>query len=287
MTKRAGVFVLIIALLCGLFASVTVMKYVKQLNAKEAKVAKPMGPVLVTKVSIPAGGNILTNQVEIAQRPVDTIPAGAIKSLKDAEGRVVRATLYPGEMVLEERLIKRGSLGGLPSLIPKGMRAITLKVDEMINVSGFVRPGHYVDILTTIDIEGDVKETVTKTILQMIQVIATGKEIENQEDDKNAKVVPTVTVLVTLEQAERLALATNAGQIRLVLRNLEDSNEVLTQGVTLTSLIPRSVLPLPLPKPVEVEDKEKEEPRPEPTPIPMRVIEVYRGTEKSEVSFAR
>lgn len=280
MTKRAGVLVLIFALFSGLIASATVMKYVKQLHTQQT-VAKPMASVLVTKVSIPAGGSILANQVELAQRAVDGIPAGSIKSLKDAEGRVVRSTLYPGEIVLEERLIKRGSLGGLPSLIPKGMRAITLKVDDTIGVSGFIRPGNYVDVLTTVDIEGDVKETVTKTILQSIQVIATGNEIENADEDKKAKVVPTVTVLVNLDQAERLSLAVNAGTIRLVLRNHEDLEPVLTEGVTLTSLIPQFHPELKLPVPVLAE----EEVAIAPTPVPVRahVIEVYRGAEKSEV----
>lgn len=285
MTKRAGVLVLIVALFSGLIASATVMKYVKQLNTQQA-VEKPTAPVLVAKVSIPAGGNLLSNQVEIAQRPTDAIPAGSIKSLKDAEGRVARTTLYPGEIVLEERLIKRGSLGGLPSLIPKGMRAITLKVDDTVGVSGFIRPGHYVDVLTTVDIEGDIKETVTKTILQSVQVIATGREIENQEEDeKKAKVVPTVTVLVSLDQAERLSLATNAGTVRLVLRNHEDLDPVDTEGVTLSSLIPQFHARIELPMPIPVEEETVETPEPEPVPTRLHVVEVYRGSERSEVTL--
>ncbi len=282
MTKRAGLLVLIVALFSGLMASAAVMKYVKQVRAQQTQI-QPMDSVVITKVSVPAGGTLLDTQIVTVQRPLDSIPAGAIRSLKEAQGRVVRTTLYPGEIILEERLIKRGSMGGLPSLIPIGMRAITLKVDDTISVSGFVRPGHYVDILTTVDVDDDQGKTVTKTILQSIQVIATGQEIENQEDDKKSKVVPTVTVLVTLEEAERLALATNAGMIRLVLRNHDDLEQIPTEGITLNSLIPQAQREIELPPPVFVE--EEKESQPLPAAPRLRVVEVYRGTQKTDVAL--
>ncbi|MBN2327375.1 MAG: Flp pilus assembly protein CpaB [Candidatus Omnitrophica bacterium] len=284
MTKRAGMLVLAVALFSGLICSATVMKYVNQVS--ETTVAPvETTPVLVTKVSVPAGGSILNSQVELVQRPVDSIPEGAIRTLEQGEGRVVRTTLYPGEMVMEERLIKRGSMGGLPSLIPKGMRAITLKVDDTISVSGFVRPGHFVDVLTTVDIDDSLGGTITKTILQSVQVVATGREIENVEGEENTKLVPTVTVLVTLDQAERLALATNAGSIRLVLRNHEDLNETPTEGVTLSSLIPQSKRHVELPMPVLVEEEIETEPEPAPPAPQFHVVEVYRGTQRSEVAL--
>ena len=283
MTKKVGVLVLLLALFSGVIASAAVIKYVKQIREGQSD-AVQTASVLVAKVSVPAGASLLDNQVELVQRPVEAIPEGAIRSLKDARGRVARSTLYPGEMVMDERLVERGSMGGLPSLIPKGKRAITLKVDDTISVSGFVRPGHFVDVLTTVDVDDDRGQTVTKTILQSIQVIATGREIENREDDKKAKVVPTVTVLVTLDQAERLALASNAGSIRLVLRNHDDLNQEPTEGVSLDSLIPQSKKEIALPKPVLVEEPVEAAPVPQPR---MRVVEVYRGTERSDVTLAQ
>jgi len=163
------------------------------------------------------------------------------------------------------------------------MRAITLKVDDTISVAGFVRPGHHVDVVTTIDVDKDMGKTVSKTILQNVKVIATGQEVENSDEPKKSKLVPTVTVLVTLEQAERLALAINAGTIRLVLRNHDDNTETPTEGVTLYSLIPEAQkdIPLPAPEPVMEDEATPAEPVNR-----MRTIEVYRGSDKSEVTFA-
>ncbi len=282
MTKRAGFLVLLFALFSGLIASAAVMKYVR--NLSEQKLIVPQtAPVIVSKVSIPAGGVILDSQIEVAQRPISDIPSSSIKTIKSAKGRIVRTTIFPGEIIMDERLVKPGSLGGLPSLIPKGMRAITLKVDDTTSVSGFVRPGHFVDILTTVDVDGTEK-TISKTILQSIRVIATGHEIENSDEKKKAKVIPTVTVLATLEQSERITLATNAGLIRLVLRNHEDLDEVITEGVSLNSLIPQANQDIELSPPVLVEAFE--EPVPQSIPKNIRVVEVYRGTEKTEVTFS-
>ncbi len=282
MTKRAGFLVLLFALFSGLIASAAVMKYVRNIN--EQKLIVPQtAPVVVSKVSIPAGGVILDSQIEVVQRPITDIPSSSIKTIKSAEGRIVRTTIFPGEVIMDERLVKPGSLGGLPSLIPTGMRAITLKVDETTSVSGFVRPGHFVDILTTIDVAGGEK-TITKTILQNIRVIATGHEIENGHEDKKVKVIPTITVLATLEQSERIALATNAGSIRLVLRNHEDVEEVITEGVSLSSLIPQANHDIELSPPVLVEAFD--EPVPQSIPNNVRVVEVYRGTQKTEVTFS-
>jgi len=282
MTKRAGFLVLLFALFSGLIASAAVMKYVRTLS-EQKQIVPQTAPVVVSKVSIPAGGVILDSQIEVVQRPIADIPSSSIKTLKLAKGRIVRTTIFPGEIIMDERLVKPGSLGGLPSLIPHGMRAITLKVDETTSVSGFVRPGHFVDILTTIDVDGGEK-TITKTILQNIRVIATGHEIENSQEEKKVKVIPTITVLATLAQSERIALATNAGSIRLVLRNHEDVDEVITEGVSLSNLIPQTNHDIELSPPVLVEAFD--EPVPQSTPNNVRVVEVYRGTQKTEVTFS-
>lgn len=192
-------------------------------------------------------------------------------------GRSVRTTLYPGEAILPERVSEPGAIGGLTAIIPDGMRAVTLRVDDTISVGGFVRPGHRVDVLTTVDFRGERDATVTKVILQNVQVLATGQEIDS--DDKDPKITPTVTVLVNLEQAERLALAANSGKIRLALRNSNDVNEDHTPGISLCELIPRSAAAIN-PEPIV------EAPKPA-APAPRHRVEVYRGSEKSEVTFAK
>ncbi|HPA46138.1 MAG TPA: Flp pilus assembly protein CpaB, partial [bacterium] len=186
--------------------------------------------------------------------------------------------LYPGEVLMNHRLTPQGGSGGLPTLIPEGYRAITLRVDDTISVAGFVHPGDHVDVLTTVDLPDMDGESATKAILQNVKVIATGQEIERSDENK-PKTVSTVTVLTTLEQAERLTLATIAGTIRLVLRNHADHQQSYTPGITLSGLIPQS-------------RRESSQPEPStgiavPPPRPVRTVQVYRGGEKSEVTFPR
>lgn len=285
MTKSAGLLVLIFAILSGFIASATVIKYVRQQENQQTALATTTQSVVIAKDTIPVGTAIQPNQVEVVLRAPETLPANAIKAQSEAAGRVTRSTIYPGEVVVGDRLVDANGPGGLPLLIPKNMRAITLKVDDTISVAGFVRPGHHVDVLTTIDVDRGMGRTISKTILQNVKVIATGQEVENSDEQKKSKLVPTVTVLVTLEQAERLSLASSAGTIRLVLRNHDDNSETSTEGVTLNSLIPQAQqdVQLPAPEPVMTETGPAVE-----APINrLRTIEVYRGAEKSEVTFAK
>jgi pilus assembly protein CpaB len=284
MSRTAALLVLLLAIISGVIASATVLKYVKQ--AKPAVTQDPMAPVVIAKVEIPASTAIRTDQIEISQRSPKTIPEGAIVSKEAALGRVTRATIYPGEIVLGNRLAEPGSPDGLPALIPKGFRAISLRVDASTSVAGFIFPGHYIDILTTIKMPDSQRDTITKVILQNIKVLATGHEIERGADDKEkdksqAKIVPTVTVLVTLEQAERLALAVSAGDVELVLRNRTDQAQEETAGVSLASLIPQANKDIETQRAVATQV-----PAPaEPTPRPVRTVQLYRGAEKTEMTF--
>ncbi len=289
MSKNAAVFVLILALLSGLFASATVMKYVREQEDGTIKDEVEQITVVVAKEQIPAGTALLPEQIELASRPKDVLPQGYFNKLDDLKERVAQTTIYPGEVILQERLIIPGTPGGLPAIIPEGHRAITLRVDDTSSVAGFIRPGHHVDILVTVDIdEEDKVETISKVILQNVKVLATGQEIEMNEKkgEKKPKVVPTVTVLVTLEQSESIALASNAGSIRLVLRSHTDKKEEHTKGVSLSNLIPKERNKLKPPvevvyEPLSVDksvggEEEKQ---------PVHVVEVYRGSERTDVTF--
>lgn len=289
MSRSAGIVVLFFALVSGLLASATVMKLVRQQNEPKVVEIIPTDSVVICKETIPAGSKILPTQIALVQRPPETLPDNAIKSQEAVLGRVTKSAIYPGEVIVENRLVDPGSPSGLPAIIPNGMRAITLRVDDTTSVAGFIRPGHHVDILTTLNVGEEQGGTVSKTILQNVKVIATGKEVSDEQSTENQQVIPTVTVLVTLEQAERITLATKAGFIQLVLRNHEDINELFTEGVTLDSLIPQSYRDVSLSEPILVEaatEEEEEEPVEVIPPKPVRVIEVFRGSERTDVTFA-
>jgi pilus assembly protein CpaB len=288
MSKSSALLVLIMAIICGLFASVTVMKYVRQQQENSQAAVKKTVQVVVAKDQIPAGTALLPEQIILAERQQDSVPQGSFDTLEKLKGRVSRTTIYPGEVVLDERLIVPGTPGGLPALIPDGYRAVTVKVDDTKSVAGFVRPGHHVDILVTIDVNENInRDTVCKVILQNVKIIATGQEIEMNEgdegkkNDKQAKIVPTVTVLVTLEQAERITLASNAGTIRLVLRSHTDQIEETTEGANLSNLITHRSRKLEAPvemmySPAAATPVEKK---------PAKVVDVFRGAEKISMTF--
>jgi len=287
MSKAAAILVLLVAILSGLFASAAVMKYVQN-QRRTASSATAGTPTTVRRAQkdIPAGTTILADYVLEATRPKNIVPEGAFNSQRLVLNRMAKTAIYKGEILMQERLTEPGAPSGLSSLIPEGLRAITLRVDDTIGVGGFVQPGHHVDIVTTVDLRGETNETVSKVILQNLQVIATGQEIDHKDrkESEKPKTVPTVTVLATPEQAEKLTLAANAGVIRLILRNYNDNAEEITKGIRLSNLIADARPSLPPPEPVQVQDTAK---APEIPAKKFNIVEVYRGAQKSEVAFEK
>lgn len=198
-------------------------------------------PVITTKVVAAANdlklGSVVTpsdlTTVEIA----GSAPKGAITDPKQAIGRGVISEIYQGEPVLESRLAQKGSGGGLAMTIPEGMRACAVRVDEVVGVAGFVTPGMRVDVLAS----GTPPEappsqgTITKTILQNIEVLSAGTDIQKDAEGKPQQ-VQVVNLLVTPEQAEELSLAANQLKIQLVLRNPLDTKVAELPSTAMSNL---------------------------------------------------
>jgi pilus assembly protein CpaB len=165
-------------------------------------------------------------------------PKGALTDPKDAIGRGVISMIDQDEPIFDDRLAPMGSGGGLAATIPPGMRACAVKVDEVVGVAGFVTPGMRVDILVSGNPPGDTQQnTVTKTILQNIQVLSAGTDIQKDAEGK-PKQVQVVNLLVTPDQAETLSLAANQSQlkIQLVLRNPTDTKVAQVQSTAMSNL---------------------------------------------------
>ena len=195
-------------------------------------------PVVTTQVVAAAAdmklGTILTPANLTTVEFKGAIPKDAILKTDDALGRGVISDLYQGEPILNSRLAPKGSGGGLAATIPPGMRACAIKVDQVVGVSGFVIPGMHVDVLAS-GVPPDAppsQGTITKTILQNIQVLSAGTDIQKDAEGKPQQ-VQVVNLLVTPEQAETLSLASNQLKIQLVLRNPTDTKvaEVATTGI--------------------------------------------------------
>jgi pilus assembly protein CpaB len=185
-------------------------------------------PVVTTRV-VAAANDIKLGAV-LAAADMTTIeiqgslPKGALLKPEELVGRGVISQLYQGEPILESRLAPPGSGGGMASTIPQGMRALAVRVDQVVGVAGFVTPGRRVDVLASGNppVASVSQGTVTKTILQNIQVLSAGTDIQKDAEGKPQQ-VQVVNLLVTPEQAQTLSLASNELKIQLVLRTPLDT----------------------------------------------------------------
>lgn len=176
-----------------------------------------------------------------------TPPKDAILNPKDAIGRGVISAIYQGEPIVDNRLAPKGSGGGLAATIPQGMRACAVRVDEVVGVAGFVTPGMRVDVLVSGNPPGEnpALGTVTKTILQNIQVLSAGTDIQKDAEGK-PKQVQVVNLLVTPEQAQELSLAANQYKIQLVLRNPLDTKIAEVRSTATGALFANAGDPAPM-----------------------------------------
>jgi pilus assembly protein CpaB len=205
-------------------------------------------PVETTRVvaaakDIPLGA-VLTSADLTTMSIAGTLPKGVLMKPEDAIGRGAITQIYQGEPILESHLAILGSGGGLAPTIPSGMRACAVRVDEVVGVSGFVTPGMRVDVLVSGNPpgEGASEGVVTKTILQNIQVLSAGTDIQRDATGK-AQQVQVVNLLVTPEQAETLSLASNSLKIQLVLRNPLDTQIAKVPQTAMGELFAGSVPP--------------------------------------------
>lgn len=224
-------------------------------------------------------GMILAPEDLTTMQLVGQPPPGAILDKKNALGRGVISNIYAGEPVLENRLAPVGSGGGLAAIIKEGYRACAIKVDEVVGVAGFVTPGMHVDVLISgvPPNQGNNQETQTRTILQNIEVISAGTDIQKDAEGKPQQ-VQVVNLQVTPEQAQILALASNQMKIQLVLRNPLDTTVTPVQETAMINLFggvkPPSAAPSKGPK------------KPRPAAASPYTITVINGAQKSEEKFA-
>jgi len=210
------------------------------------------------------------------------LPKGAILKPEQAVGRGVIADIYQGEPILDARLAPVGSGGGLAATIPEGFRACAVKVDDVVGVAGFVTPGMRVDVLISGNPPSEVNAASTtgqkvKTLLQNIQVLSAGTDIQKDTEGK-AKPVQVVNLLVTPEQAEILSLASSQTHIQLVLRNPLDTQIASTSGTVVSNLFADKNT-APKARAVSAPVAKKSAP-------PVFTIEVINGSTKSDQKFA-
>jgi pilus assembly protein CpaB len=203
-----------------------------------APAALNMSQIVVAARDLEPGAIVKDADLKMVAWP-SPLPAGSFIKMSDISGRCVAASIFAGEPIAEPRLAPVGSGGGLTAMIPQGMRAVAIRVNEVVGVAGFVVAGTHVDVLVSGNraAKGDgPADTVTRTILQDITVLSAGQDYKQNADGKPAT-VQVVNLLVTPPQAETLSLAGSQATVQLVLRNPMDKAIVDTPGTVLASIL--------------------------------------------------
>ncbi len=281
--RRRLLLIVVVASVIGLLASALVYRVVKEMAARGAGQEEA---VVVAKVNLGIADTVTPQAIELKAWPRTSVPEGALRSIKDAEGRVVRSSIVAGEPLIEGKLAPElaGKGGIMPMLVPEGQRGVTIRVDEAIRESGFVLPNSRVDVLVSMARTKGSDEKIAKVILQDVPVLAAGQSVELR--DNKPVTVTTVTLALTPEQTERLAVAQSEGRLMLTTRNLRDNKIVQTRGATPTTLLSDAGVAPPPPPAAPQKRVVASAPLPAPK-VEQHNVAVFRGSKVSEYSFVR
>lgn len=233
MRRNRVAFVIALALGSGLLAGYSALRYLQERPTRLVAAASPgvERPVVVAARDIPLGGVLNVEDLTVIDWPSEAIPAGFQAQMSDLIGRAAVSPMRRNEPILDTKLAGIGAKGGLTAVIPDGMRAMSVRVDEVVGVAGFVTPGTRVDVLLTMT--SGVAQT--RSILQNVQTLA-ADQLFQEDPAGNPQVVTVITLLVSPQEAEILALASNQGRIQMALRPSLDLEDVETRGVRVAEL---------------------------------------------------
>src|SRR4029450_10764573 len=203
--RRRLALVLIVASIAGLLASALLYRVLKQASAA-GHAQQDTETIVVAGVSMNMAETITPQHVKLLPWPAKAVPSGAVRTLAEAEGRVVRGSIVAGEPLLEGKLAPQlaGKGGLMPMLVPEGQRGVTIKVDDAVKESGFVLPNSRVDVLVSMAKQPNSQERISKVIIQDVTVLAAGQTVELR--DNKPGTITTVTLALQPAQVERLAL---------------------------------------------------------------------------------
>jgi len=261
MFRRRSVLLIAMSLLMGVGAAWVANNWVRAGLDKEEE---SRTTVVAAAIAIPFGTKVEQRHLKTISMPTDARPPGSFKELAEVEGKVTTQQIVAGEILMQERFVDHDDGSTLAAMVTKNMRAVTVRVDDVIGVAGFLLPGNRVDVLAS---RRDRNRAVTKTILRNVKVLAVDQTAATTENEP--VIVRAVTLEVSPDQAEDLVKGETEGTIQLTLRNpLDDEIPV--------------VVPEPAPAPVKVA---KATPRPRPSRPP--TVTIIRGTRVEETKTKR
>jgi pilus assembly protein CpaB len=271
---------LAVALILGLILANIVYRAMTQ-QATVQKVAAT-SQIVVAAQQMPLGSRLQTQDLKLINWPSDQPLQGACTRIQDCVDRALITPVLPGEPILEGKLAPRDAGAGLPAIIPEGMRAVSVAVNDVVAVAGFAQPGTSVDVMVTGQSEGGtaVPQQVTRTILEDVRVLAAGQKTE-QDRQGQAQTVTVITLLVTPEDADKLAMANTMGRIQLALRNAIDSNKSAPPPLYQATLFGGSPAPETPMRPVVAHAAKPQAA----APPPGYAVEVIRANKKETSEF--
>ena len=271
MNRNRMLIGLTVAVVVGLFLSTYVYHAFKNASAVKPFIAQH---IVVAAIPLQLGTRVDANNLRLIPWPSDEPVSGMFTRIEDCANRALITPVAENEPILESKLASTQSGAGLPATIPEGMRALSVAVNEVVGVAGFVIPGTMVDVLVTGGVSGG-GGNITRTILENVRVLAAGQKIEQDREGK-PQTVPVVTLLVTPEDAARLTMASTEGKIQLALRNTIDTKITAPAAVLQASLFAGAAAPAP---------KRSPNLKYIPLPPPPYIVEVITGNKRESKSF--
>jgi pilus assembly protein CpaB len=230
------------------------------------------------------GTKLTPEHIKLVPFPTGSLPEGHFSAVETLAGRVLVSNVKTNEPILESKLAPREvTAGGVAAVTRMEKRAMAVKVDDVVGVAGFINPGNRVDVLVTIQQSSQQSPPETKTVLQNVLVLATGPDLDRKGKEEKPSSVKVITLEVTPEEGEKLALATTEGKIVLALRNQLNEDAVLTKGATIPTLLNSYRIK---------EEVKREAPKAtvksDPKPVVPEVsVEMIQGSKVSTVTFKR
>ena len=278
MARMRVFLVLLLALTAGGALAFGTYNYVSSSSQGSTASAIPSKPVVVAASDLPLGAELTADDIKVIEWPASAVPAEAISDPKEVVGRGLVMPVVQYEPILPLKLASKEAGAGLPPVIPPGLRALSVRVNEVIGVAGYVVPGTRVDVLTTIN-PGQQQTTMTsKVILTDVQVLAAGTKLDNTADKDKPVPVSVVTLLVNPDEAERLTLAASEGKIQLALRNPLDRSAPATRGVRPAVLLGSEPATRVVPSPRAAATVARALPV---TEVPQATVEIIRGDKRA------
>jgi pilus assembly protein CpaB len=274
---RIRVFaVLVLALTAGAALAYGTYNYMQNVPVKTVSI--PTRPVVVAATDLELGAELRVEDLRVVQWPANAVPPGAFANPSEITGRGLIMPMIENEPVLPMKLASKEAGAGLPPVIPPGMRAVSVRVNEVIGVAGYVLPGTRVDVIATQSPTARTEDMTSKVVITNAQVLAAGTKLETSDRGK-PQPVSVVTLLVSPLEAERLALS-GEGRLQLALRNPLDQSAPATPGIRPAALLgtaaPKPAVRIASAKPAVVVQAA---PQSEPEPLP--TVEIIRGDKRA------